>query len=134
MGRNWELGFRWRYLGGTPYTPVAVAKSSLKEVWDVTAQGLPDYDRLNSMRLPAYHFMGFRIDKKYFFRKWSLNIYLDIQNVYRNVLALPPYLTVRRDASGVPLTDPANPDSYQTYFIDNSAGVVLSSIGIMVEL
>lgn len=40
-------------------------------------------------RLPLYHSMDFRLDKKWYFDNFTLNTYIDIQNVYarKNVAA-----------------------------------------------
>ncbi|MBK6483456.1 MAG: TonB-dependent receptor [Chitinophagaceae bacterium] len=134
FGKNWELGLKWRFSGGSPYTPYDIPLSSLIPVWNVNGQGLPDYDYLNTQRLPAFHQLDGRIDKKWFFNKFNLNLYLDVQNIYAFDTTLPDYLDVRRDADGNPLVDPANPGSYQTYLLENTTGTVLPSIGVIFEL
>lgn len=48
-----------------------------------------DYSRFNTQRLPAFHQLDVRVDKSFFFRKWSLIFYADIQNIY-NYKALGP--------------------------------------------
>ena len=134
FGKNWELGLKWRFSGGSPYTPYDIPLSSLIPVWNVNGQGLPDYDYLNTQRLPAFHQLDGRIDKKWFFNKFNLNLYLDVQNIYAFDTTLPDYLDVIRDADGNPLVDPANPGSYQTYLLENTTGTVLPSIGVIFEL
>ncbi|MCP5118237.1 MAG: hypothetical protein GY953_46070 [bacterium] len=37
---------------------------------------------MNSGRLPAFHQLDFRVDKRWIYDGWILNAYLDIQNVY----------------------------------------------------
>ena len=71
--------------------------------------------------------------EKWFYKKLSLNAYIDIQNVYNFQFADRPYLDVKKDANGKPLSDPLNPSSYQTHEIENISGNVLPSIGLMVE-
>lgn len=132
--RNWEVGLRWRYYGGTPYTPYDVARSALVPVWDITGQGIPDYSRLNSLRLQAAHNLDFRVDKKWFFEKWSLNLYLDIQNAYNFQAQGVPFLDVVRDANGAPVLDPNNPGSYQVRTIENQVGTLLPSIGVVIDI
>jgi hypothetical protein len=46
-----------------------------------------DMARINTLRYPAYHRLDVRIEKKFVFRKWTLDAYLDVQNLYnrRNV-------------------------------------------------
>ncbi|MBA3901945.1 MAG: hypothetical protein H0X62_17370 [Bacteroidetes bacterium] len=133
LKKNWEIGAKFRLSGGSPYTPYNVGFSSQKAVWDVTRVGIPDWDRLNSERFALNHAMDIRIDKKWFFKKWAANIYLDIQNIYNQQAEAQPFLNVRKDEFGTPLTDPSNPSNYQTYLIPNSVGTVLPSIGLMIE-
>jgi hypothetical protein len=131
--KNWELGVRWRLQGGTPFTPYNVALSSLKSSWDITGRGIPDYDRLNASRLSTFHQMDIRVDKKWFLKKFSINLYMDIQNLYRAQQQSAPVLTVERDSNGNPVTDPNNPNAYKTYFINQVSGNLLPSIGLIVE-
>ena len=37
---------------------------------------------MNSGRVPAFHQLDIRIDKRWVSESWMLNAYLDIQNVY----------------------------------------------------
>ncbi|GAB4134761.1 MAG: TonB-dependent receptor [Bacteroidia bacterium] len=131
--KGWELGFRWRFQGGTPYTPYNVALSSLKSVWDVAGRGIPDYSLLNTLRFQPIHQLDMRVDKKWYVKKFSLNLYFDVQNVYNSQLELQPYLTVVKDANGNPVTDPNNPNAYQIKYIENTSGTVLPTIGIIFE-
>ncbi len=78
LGRGWQLGARFRYITGTPYTPYV--------------GGVVDYDagvyapleatKKNSSRLPARHQLDVRVDKTWTFQSWKLSTYLDVQNVY----------------------------------------------------
>ena len=131
--KDWELGIRFRYLGGAPYTPDDVELSMRKEIWDVSGIGIPDYDLLNTQRNSISHGLDVRIDKRWFFPKWSLNAYLDIQNIYNYESVGKPFLDVVRDENGDPVTDPDNPDSYLPRFFENTAGTILPSIGIMID-
>ena len=131
--RNWEIGLKWRYQGGTPYTPIDVQTSSQKTVWDINSRGLNDYSQLNEKRLRAFHQLDLRIDKKFFFKKWSLDIYYDLQNVYRAKSDQPSILILDRDADGNAQTDPSNPAAYKTKLIDNSSSTSLSTLGIIIE-
>lgn len=132
--KNWDLGVRWLFSGGAPYTPFAVVASSQVTAWDVRGQGIPDYDRLNTLRLRAFHQLDVRVDKKWFFQKWSLNLYLDIQNLYNFQAEQSPFLNMRSDANGNLLTDPNDPSRYVPYTIENVSGNVLPTIGIVLEL
>ena len=130
---NWEVGIKFRYFSGAPYTPYDLTASATKTAWDVTRQGILDYSRINSERLPATHQLDVRADKKFYFRKKVLNIYLDIQNIYNYKTKLPPYLTTVNDPSGAPLSNPMDNSKYLLREIPNDAGNLLPSIGIMLE-
>jgi hypothetical protein len=132
--RNWEIGVKWRFLGGPPYTPYDAETTALKNVWDINKQGVFDYTQLNSQRLNSVHQLDMRVDKKYFFKKWALNIYLDIQNAYGFKANLQPRIDVVRNADGTIATDPNDPTRYQTKEIPNTTGTVIPSIGIIIEL
>lgn len=135
LKRNWELGAKFRFTGGRPYTPYDTLISSLTQVWDVAQTGQFDYSRVNQNRLPVNHQLDFRVDKKYFFKRWNLNLFLDIQNLYKFAATEQDILTVRRDASGNPLIDPnsTNPSRYQLQFLNNTNGTVLPTLGIIIE-
>jgi hypothetical protein len=133
FGKNWELGARFRFLGGAPYTPYDQETSSLKEVWDVTNRGLPNYDLLNTQRVGNSHGLDVRLDKKWFYEKWTLNAYIDIQNIYNFQAEGAPYLDVVRDANGLPVEDPNDPTRYQTREVQNLTGTLLPSIGIQID-
>jgi hypothetical protein len=131
--KGWELGLRWLYNGGSPYTPFDVATSSLKPVWDVTGQGLLDYNRLNTQREGANHQLNIRVDKKIYLNKFSMNFYLDIQNLYGHKTKVAPLLLVVKDEKGNPVTDPNDPSRYKTTMIQNTSGIVQPSLGIIIE-
>ncbi len=133
--RNWEIGAKWRFVTGSPYTPVNQEVSAIIPVWDVNGLALPDYNRLNSERLGVSHQLDLRIDKKWFFNKWNLNIFLDVENAYGFAPESAPVLTVVRDENGNPLVDPNDPIRYQTKFLGNlTNAAVLPTIGLIVEL
>lgn len=134
FARNWELGFRFRYSGGLPFTPFNEETSLLISNWSVNRSAIPDYSRLNSERIRAFHQLDVRIDKKWFFDRWNLNLFLDIQNIYNQVTPLQSTLDVARDAEGNPVEDSSRPGYYLPAYRDNSNGTVLPSIGIIVEL
>lgn len=134
FGKNWEAGMRFRFNSGSPFTPIDINNSSLRSVWDITAQGIPDKSRINSVYTEGFNQLDIRIDKKYFYKKWSLDVYLDIQNFFNNTTMLAPYLTVQRDINGAPVVDPNDNSRYLMKELPNSTGTVIPSIGIIVEL
>jgi hypothetical protein len=133
MKRNWELGLKFRYLGGAPFTPYDVALTANREVWDRIQQGVFDWSRLNSERLSASHGLDLRLDKKWYFKKTALDLYFDVQNSYNQKTEGQAYLDVVRDDQGNPVIDPSNPDRYLLKQIDNDSGTLLPSIGLVFE-
>jgi hypothetical protein len=133
LRNNWEIGAKFRVLGGAPYTPYDKELSAQKAIWDVTGQGVLDWSKLNTERLVTSHGLDIRVDKKWFFKKTALNAYIDIQNIYNFQADAPPYLDVVRDADGQPVTDPNNTSSYLIKEVQTTAGTLLPSIGIMFD-
>lgn len=79
LPRGWELGARFRFATGNPYTPVV---SAVRDDWaDVF---VPAYGRVNSRRLEPFHQLDVRVDKTWVFERWTLNAYLDLTNAYNN--------------------------------------------------
>jgi len=133
FARNWELGARWRFLGGTPYTPYDVEESSLISNWDLRNRAVLDYSRINAVRLPAFHQLDLRLDKRYYFQRWNLNWYIDIQNAYNFQAEQAPQLIPVRDAEGQIKVNPADPSRYLLKFIENPAGTILPTVGLIIE-
>lgn len=133
FGKNWEFGFQYQYLGGSPYTPFDVAATARKENWDNIGRGIPNYNLLNTQRLGGFNRLNLRIDRKWFLKRFNLDLYFDIQNALAQSVAGQPFIDVVRDTEGNPVTDPNNPDSYLTTTIPNSIGSPLPSVGIIFE-
>jgi outer membrane receptor for ferrienterochelin and colicin len=133
LKQNWDLGFKWRFIGGSPYTPWDETKSSLKSAWDAQGRGYLDYSQFNQRRLGAFQQLDLRIDKAYYYKKWSLMLYLDVQNAYNFKADLPPNLVQQTAANGVPMTDPKDSSRYLLKTLASSSGTILPTIGIMIE-
>jgi hypothetical protein len=133
FGKNWELGARWRFLGGTPYTPIDVEESALISNWDLRGQPILDFTQINGVRLAAFHQLDLRLDKKYFYKNWNFNWYIDIQNAYNFQAEQPPLLVPTRDAAGGLVVDPTDPTRYSLRFLENTAGTLLPTVGIIIE-
>ena len=131
---NWEIGAKWRFAGGQPYTPWDMNTSSMVEAWDAQGRGYLDYSAFNTLRLKSFNQLDIRIDKGFFFKKWSLMIYLDVQNVL-NFKAQQPDLLVntQEDGSVVKYVDQQGIERYKLRAIENNAGTILPAIGIMVD-
>jgi hypothetical protein len=131
--KGWELGMRWLFSGGSPYTPYDIETSSLISNWNINGVGLLDYSRLNTEREASFHQLNVRLDKKLFLDKFNMNFYLDIQNLYGYKTKVAPILLVETDASGAPVIDPNDPTRYKTKLIENTSGIVQPTIGIIIE-
>ena len=132
---NWQVGLKYRFAGGAPYTPYDMNTSSLKEAWDVQGRGYLDYGNFNSLRLQNFNQLDIRIDKGFFFKKWSLMVYLDVQNVL-NFKAQQPDILVNTqpDGSVVTYIDGQGNERYELRSIPNTAGTILPAIGIMIDI
>ncbi|MSP92527.1 MAG: TonB-dependent receptor [Myxococcales bacterium] len=78
LPRHWEVGARFRVASGNPQT------ATLGAVWaEANDSWQPQPSRcVNCDRLPAFHQLDVRIDKRWVYDSWMLNLYLDVQNVY----------------------------------------------------
>jgi outer membrane receptor protein involved in Fe transport len=132
--KGWEVGFRWLFSGGSPYTPYDVETSTLKQNWDINGFGILDYNALNTKRESSFHQLNVRVDKKLFLNRMNLNFYLDIQNAYGFKAKLAPILLVETDNNGTPIEDNSSiPTRYKSKFVENASGIVQPTIGIIVE-
>ena len=131
--KGWEVGFRWLFSGGSPYTPYDVETSTLKQNWDINGFGILDYNALNTKRESSFHQLNVRVDKKIYLNRMNLNFYLDIQNAYGFKAKLAPILLVETDNNGTPIEDPNDPTRYKSKFVENASGIVQPTIGIIVE-
>jgi outer membrane cobalamin receptor len=92
--RSWELGLKFRYQGGAPYTPFDETASRINYI--SRGQGVLDYARLNSIRLNGFNAGDVRIDKKWNFRKTTINLFLDVTNWYGAKNPASPNYTFKR--------------------------------------
>ena len=135
--RNWELGLKFRYQGGAPYTPFDEPASQLNYL--SRGQGVPDYTRLNSQRLAAFHSSDIRIDKKWNFRRKTFDLFLDITNWYLAKSSGPDSYTFQRTADNTAFatTDgqPVRPDGSNAIPVrlSNREASFTPSIGFIVE-
>ena len=87
------------------------------------------------MRIPSNYQVDFRIDKKWFFNKWNLNVYFDMQNATQARTSSVPMLTVERNADGSPReVSGSNPPRYQTKIIENKFKSFVETLGIIIEI
>ena len=130
--RNIELGLKFRYSGGAPYTPIDLATSSNVAIWNINQKGVLNYNELNTERLKNIHGLDLRLDKKWYFNNWSLNAYIDIENLYNYKIHLPPEVGIDPEI-GEEIYTAQNSGEYSLYEIINESGTVLPSIGLLIE-
>jgi hypothetical protein len=131
---NWDAGFKWRFVGGSPYTPFDLDRSAVASAWDARGRTYLDYRQYNQMRLGSFHQLDIRIDKQYFFNRWSLRFYLDIQNLYNFKSTEPDNYIPAEDANGNRLPPSGDPPRYELSSIkSDGSGTILPTIGIIVE-
>lgn len=135
--RNWELGVKYRFQGGVPYTPLDLEASRLN--YATLGTGVLDNSRLNTLRLGNFSQMDIRLDKKWNFRRATLDVFIDIQNLLNTVNPAPPNYTFQRTADGSAFltTDgqPLRADGGNAIplLLENTEGSLLPSVGIVVE-
>lgn len=129
--KHWSLGAKVSCIGGSPYTPYDVEKSSLVEAWNVQGRTYYDYSRYNQERLPVFGQLDVRVDKTFYLKKCMLGFYLDIQNITASKLRQPDALM-----STGQIENPSAPLSEQRYVmksIRQESGTLLPTLGITFE-
>lgn len=76
IGEHWEISSRFTYATGRPYTPPLLPESvdQNRLIYDVA--------RFNAARLPAFHRLDLRIDRKFTLFGRSTSLFADMQNLY----------------------------------------------------
>jgi len=131
FGKNWSVGGKFRFVGGLPYTPYDLTSSSRPEVWQTSGGPVLDYSQFNEKRFNAFHQLDVRLDKQFFYDKWSLMVYLDIQNLYNFQSPSNDIVIRKKNTDGSYILD--NEGNYQFKSIANTSGTVLPTLGIMFE-
>jgi outer membrane receptor protein involved in Fe transport len=80
---RWQLGGRFQFTTGKPYTPLMGAQY-------VSSAGRyePEWGAVNSQRMEAMHQLDLRVDRVFRFKDWQLSTYLDVQNVYAHATVM----------------------------------------------
>lgn len=137
FNRGWEVGLKYRYAAGAPLTPFDLEASQLN--YAALGVGILDYTRLNSERLSAFNQMDIRIDKKWNFRNWGLDVFVDVTNILLAANPAFPQYTFERtaDNSGFATSDggPFQADGSNAIpvILDNNNVSVIPTIGFIVE-
>ncbi len=103
FNEKWEASLKFRFASGMPFTPF-------------NFDGSQNIRLINSDRMKPNHSLDLRVDRRWFFDRWTLITYLDLQNVYN-----------RRNSSSVRW------DSRTQSIDDESSIGILPSIGVSLE-
>ena len=135
--RNIELGLKFRYQGGAPYSPFDDVAS--KANYLSLGQGIVDYARLNTRRLGGFNSGDVRIDKKWNFKKMTIDLFLDVTNWYIAKNPAIPTYTFRRNANntaflttnGLPIN--MNGSNAIPILLSNDDPQVTPTLGFIIE-
>jgi hypothetical protein len=123
LPKNWEVAVRFRYAHETPFIPVDLAAS------EITYPALVfRYDEINNARLGPFNQTDIRIDRKWNYSGFSLQAFLEIQNVLGSNLPSAPRYGLDRTDDGT-LIEPRRLVLVRD--LNNSA--VLPSFGFVVD-
>jgi outer membrane receptor protein involved in Fe transport len=137
LPKNWELGIKFRYQGAAPYTPYNLEQSRLNYI--SLGTGVFDYDKVNTLRLKAFHSGDIRLDKKWNYKKTTFDFYIDIQNFYASKsTGAPQYTFKRKEDNSAFLSNNGKPVAINgsnaiPYFLENAEGTFIPTIGFIVE-
>ncbi|MBY0479029.1 MAG: TonB-dependent receptor [Chitinophagaceae bacterium] len=137
FARNWELGLKFRYQGGAPYTPFDENLSRINYLSQ--GVGTLNYAQLNSLRLRGFNSSDVRIDKKWNFKKTTIDLFLDVSNWYVAKNPAVPEYTFKRNASNTAFetTDgmPVKADGSNAipFRVKNDDPFVTPTIGLIIE-
>jgi outer membrane receptor for ferrienterochelin and colicin len=134
---NWEIGLKFRYQGAAPYSPYDLPQSQLNYL--TLGTGIFNYGQVNTLRLTAFNAGDIRIDKKWNFKRTTLDLFLDVQNFYGSKAAGIPQYTFKRNETNTDFvtTDgqPVRQDGSNAIpvILPNIEGTILPTIGFIIE-
>ena len=100
-------------------------------MWDAAGRPVYDYSKYNQMRLDPYYQIDLRVDKNFYFRRWTLGLYLDLQNV--------TFSKIRQPDAYLSTGEIINPDAlpseqrYALEVLELYSGTIVPAVGISVE-
>ncbi len=135
--KNWQLGLKYRLAGGSPYTPFD--ENTSQQTYLLLGTGTLDFNNLNTKRLNTFNQLDLRIDKKFNFKKTSLDIFIDVQNILLFKQQGTPQYTFKRntDNTGFETTDgnaiKTDGSNAIPVILDNTTVLPTPSIGLIFE-
>jgi len=97
--KNWETGFRFRYVTGNPESPLL---SMSEDYYIFEADGgsyVNAFGDFYSERIDPFVQLDLRVDKRFIFKNWIMSTYLDVQNVAAFIYQSPEYYEYNYDGS-----------------------------------
>lgn len=137
LAKNWEIGAKFRYAGGNPYTAFDMVAS--QQNYLLLGQGILDMDALNELRLDNYSQLDLRVDKTYHFKNSNWNFYLDMQNVLMHRNESNPYYTFKRNEDNTEFITTDNQPIKQDgsngipVILKNKTGRLIPNLGVIIE-
>ena len=122
LKKNWEISSRYRFAGQTPYVP-----TNLEATLISYPEIILDYTRLGEEKLETFSQLDIRVDKKWNYNQFSLNIFFEVQNILGQSIPRPNEYGLSRDMSGN-LTTPLS-----LSLINQDTSTSIPSIGIVVD-
>lgn len=133
LKKDWTVGGKLRFVGGLPYTPYDIEKSSFIEAWEALGGPYFDFERINSKRFKSFNQLDLRVDKAFYLNKFTAKFYVDIQNVYSYQSELNDIVVRNRTDDTNELITIDNGTRYQLRELENLTGTVLPTLGIIFE-
>lgn len=135
--KGWEIGIKYRFAGGSPYTPFDLEASQANYL--STGNGVFDYKQLNTLRVGPFQQLDLRIDKKMNFKHTTLDLFIDIQNALLIASESFPSYTFQRTADntnwqstdGKPVQ--TNGTNAIPMILNNASNTVIPSFGLIIE-
>jgi hypothetical protein len=75
-GEAWEYSTRFTLASGRPYTPALLEPSEQQNRW------ISDLTRVNAERLPRYHRLDVRVDRRFSLGPTHTTLFFEAQNIY----------------------------------------------------
>lgn len=137
FNKGWEIGLKYRYAGGSPYTPFDLDASRANYL--SSGNGVLDFTQLNTLRLQSFSQVDFRVDKKYNFKRVTLDLFIDIQNLFQTAQQAYPSYAFERNAdntgwatnNGQPIQ--SNGSNALPLILNNTNTTFLPTFGFILE-
>ena len=122
LKKNWEISARYRFAGETPFAP-----TNQEATLNAFPEVILDFDELGQEKIGVFSQLDIRIDKKWNFKKLSLDLFFEAQNILSQQQPQPTEFGLARDNTGTII----QPRSLVE--IPQGEGQVIPSIGVVLD-